>query len=143
MRRKWSKDDILYAMLEWEEKNGEPPKWNDWMIAGEDHPVSMTVRKHFGSWNNAMAAAGFTPRDPHANVPPSGIPPKMTPEIKKKANHLRRQGIPDYAIAERLGISRSTIQRHLGHRPKPKPVLIKRTREQRIADLRRALAKEE
>lgn len=143
MRREWSKDDILYAMLEWEEKHGEPPRWNDWQIATAETPASMTVRKRFGSWNNAMAAAGFTPRDPHANVPPVGIPPKFTPDVEKKAMRLRLQGMPDYAIAKRLGISRATIQRHLGRRPKPRPVLKNRTREQRIADLRKALEKED
>jgi hypothetical protein len=34
----------------------------DWEQAGENHPSRQTVARVFGSWNAAIAAAGFHPR---------------------------------------------------------------------------------
>lgn len=133
MKRKlWSKDDIILAMWEWEETHGAPPKWNDWLLAnGEDRPVSMTVRSKFGSWNEALKAAGLDVfKHPRVEID------------EELAREMRRQGLTDTEIARELGVARDTIYKRLGPRPKPKPVGKKRTREQRIADLREALKEE-
>jgi hypothetical protein len=35
---------------------------SDWEQAGENHPSRQTVARVFGSWNAAIAAAGYRPR---------------------------------------------------------------------------------
>lgn len=129
MAKEWSRDDILYALLEWQEKHGAQPRSNDWMTSGGDaHPAVATVYKHFGSWDEAIRQAGMTPY--------------TRPRIEfdeKLARRLRREGVTDREICQRLGISKEIIRKRLGPRPKPLPVGKKRSREQRIADLQNAL----
>lgn len=147
MRKTWSKDEILYAILEWEEEHGEPPKWNDWLKKGDRRPVSMTVRTRFGSWTNAIAEAGFTPRDQYSHPQPprwkERSTTKWTTEKQQKASRWRQKGVSNLEIARRLGVGEATIRRHLGPSQwtPPKRKLKNRTREERVADLRVALEK--
>jgi hypothetical protein len=128
----WSQDDILYAIIEWEEERGKPPVANDWLTAGEKNPSAVTVYKKFGSWNEAIRAAGFTPY---------AYPRKEFDE--KLARRLRKEGLSEKSIASRLEISTDVLRKRLGPRPKLVPVGKKRTREQRIADLQKAIADEQ
>lgn len=57
----WSRESILAAIREWAEEQGGPPLSSDWRAAGYGHPSSRTVALRFGTWNDAIAAAGFTP----------------------------------------------------------------------------------
>jgi len=129
MPRVWSEDDILYAIMEWEEKHGRPPVCNDWLQSnGDEHPSLGPVYRLFGSWNEAIRQAGFTPYES----------PRI--EIDEElARRLRNEGLSDAAIARRLDISVGVLTKRIGKRPKPIPVGKKRSREQRIADLRKAL----
>ena len=130
--RTWSNDDIILALWEWVETHGEQPKCHDWVTSGGDlHPSFTTVYKRFGSWNKAVKAAGLKPYT---------RPRKEFDEALGRK--LRREDVPDAEIATRLGISKDVLRDRLGARPKPKPVGKKRTREQRIADLREALKEE-
>lgn len=132
MKRKlWSKDDIILAMWEWDEKHGQQPGWADWLKAAPEHPSSVTVNKLFGSWNKAILEAGFTPYE-------ASVIWVFDEDVARK---LRREGITDADIGRQLGVPANAIGRRLGPRPRPKPVGKKRTREQRIADLKEALKK--
>ena len=131
-RRGWTKDDIILAMWEWQEKHGRQPGWEDWAkTGGDEHPTSYTVNTVFDSWSEAIIEAGFTPYEK----------PMSSVVDKNLARELRRQGLSDAEIARRLGISTHVLVRRIGRRPRLKPVGKKRTREQRIADLKEALQK--
>jgi hypothetical protein len=52
---------ILTRMREWADEHGRAPTAREWSAAGEIPSVT-TVVLRFGSWNNAIRAAGLTPR---------------------------------------------------------------------------------
>jgi len=133
MERRWSDDDILYAILEWHEEHGCPPSWDDWSRSGGDkHPTSVTVLKRFGSLGTAIREAGLTPYEP-----------QRVKFDEALAHQLRMDGVPDTEISKRLGIGYHVLFHRLGPRPKPVKTGKRRSREQRIADLQEALKKGE
>lgn len=133
-QKSWSDAEILEAMKRWaKEHNGEPPTWEDWRVSqGDDYPSAMTVRHHFGSWNEGKERAGFAP---HAYT-------TDTAEIRR----LRRKGLKPLEISKRLGIAQSTVFRVLAATPTPRRYRGKTAaerREERIAALRTALEDQE
>ena len=58
----WTRGMIVYAITLWYKRHRRMPMTKDWDQAGEDHPCRHTVARVFGSWNEAISAAGFTPR---------------------------------------------------------------------------------
>ena len=60
----WTREAIIYAIDLWHRQHLETPSVEDWATAGENHPTYVTVMRRFGSWNNAIRAAGFRPRPP-------------------------------------------------------------------------------
>ncbi len=73
-RRRYTDDEILDAIHRWHAEHGEPPRSGDWRRLSDEHPSTSTVKVRFGSWANAIEAAGF-PR------PKRGVsrPPRPTP----------------------------------------------------------------
>lgn len=65
---RWSAELVLEAIRNWVALHGDIPRVDDWKRPTDEHPTSTTVVHYFGSWNDAMVAAGFTPR-------PSGAQP--------------------------------------------------------------------
>jgi hypothetical protein len=61
---RWTADLILYSIDLWARRYGRPPAANEWDRAGADHPSRQTVQRVFGTWNAAIEAAGFRPRQP-------------------------------------------------------------------------------
>jgi hypothetical protein len=61
-RVRWTRQRIVYALDLWHGRHLRPPSAREWWLAGDDHPSSWTVIKTFGSWNAAIAAAGFRVR---------------------------------------------------------------------------------
>jgi hypothetical protein len=59
---RWTRETIVYAITLWYRKHSRTPLTREWDQAGENHPSRQTVSRVFGSWNEAMHAAGFTPR---------------------------------------------------------------------------------
>lgn len=95
-RDRYTHDEIIAAVLRWADAHdGEPPRQTDWNPAmlrkyarrmavkavghlariaeydSGDWPSEQTVRKYFGSWNAALAAAGF-----HEHLRSSGRQPR-------------------------------------------------------------------
>lgn len=139
-KRVWTRERVIKAMQEWAKaNNGHPPTVKDWSHASEENPSATSLSGYpsapFKSWNEAIKAAGFEPRR-------SGPGPGMSKWSKEEARHLREEGLTDREIARRFGISASAIGQRIGPRAKP-PVPRNRTREQRIADLRKALEGEQ
>lgn len=79
-RKRWGRDEVIAAIQKWHDLYGATPSAMDWSPAlarnsaatdldriemrwaRGDWPTLTSVRAYFGSWNNAIAAAGFTPR---------------------------------------------------------------------------------
>ena len=61
---RWTRELIMYAFDLHHRQHLRLPTKREWVQAGENHPSLMTVRRTFGSWNAAVAAAGFRPRTP-------------------------------------------------------------------------------
>jgi len=59
---RWTHETIVYAITLWHRTYSRPPVTREWEHAGENHPSRQTVARVFGSWNAAIAAAGFCPR---------------------------------------------------------------------------------
>jgi hypothetical protein len=74
---KWTTATIVAAIRRWAVTYGVPPSaanWNPTVSRSRgdsrfelgDWPTQATVQAKFGTWNAAMAAAGYDPRPPHA-----------------------------------------------------------------------------
>jgi hypothetical protein len=53
--RAYTRDALILAGREWAETHGRAPRPHEWKV-GSDHPSATTVRKHFGSWAEFLAA---------------------------------------------------------------------------------------
>lgn len=87
-RSYWTRERIIEAIQWWADKYGEAPATTDWdpwharHLFGDEKRARRFERDHkagripsfrhtvkrFGTWNNAIAAAGFQPRDPFATA---------------------------------------------------------------------------
>jgi hypothetical protein len=61
---RWAAAEILGALQAWADANGRSPRPMDWVYASIDHPDSLTVRRHFKTWNRAVRRAGLKPLGP-------------------------------------------------------------------------------
>src|SRR5690349_15569639 len=58
----WTGDQIVAAIQAWAERTGHPPGADEWRAVDSSvHPSTQRVIRVFGSWNEAVAAAGFVP----------------------------------------------------------------------------------
>lgn len=57
-----TRDDYIAAIQRWAREHGAPPTQRGWARAADGYPSSTGVAYVFGSWNAAVAAAGFEPR---------------------------------------------------------------------------------
>jgi hypothetical protein len=63
--RKWTPETVVETIRRWAvEHDGTPPSATDWLYSasGGVWPSVAAVQREFGTWNKAIAAAGFTPR---------------------------------------------------------------------------------
>lgn len=68
-RDMWTAERVVERITDWHFLHGEPPRVNDWRKADGLWPSEATVRKHFGTFNSAVAAAGITPRQKGSRYP--------------------------------------------------------------------------
>lgn len=61
--RRWSESRIITSIRLWTLSYGRPPLLDEWRQAAPGRPCVSTVARRFGSWNRAIEAAGFVPRD--------------------------------------------------------------------------------
>lgn len=62
-RPRWTDEMILAAIRTHAAAHGGPPTCREWVAATASHPATGTVMYVFGSWNAAISAAGFVPRE--------------------------------------------------------------------------------
>lgn len=60
---RWTDAAILSALRGWASARGAP-RASDWSAPGADHPTRALVTRRFGSWDNALRAAGLHPTPP-------------------------------------------------------------------------------
>lgn len=59
--KRWDSPQIIEAIRNYVTRTGNLPKTRDFSKATINNPSPKTVNKHFGTWNNAIEAAGFIP----------------------------------------------------------------------------------
>ena len=115
---------MLAALVEWTREEGSPPRSYDWdpgtarsqglVPAGpmrweREHPrwpSARTVASYFGSFSEALAAAGLEARRRRPELPLA--------ERIAAAKRLAREGQSQARIAQSLGVSRRTVRDYLG-----------------------------
>ena len=74
----WSQDAVITAIRRHARNHrGKPPTLRGWQGAESGRPETATVQRLFGSWNKAIAAAGFAPRN-------RGMQPGARRRVKRK-----------------------------------------------------------
>ena len=122
-RDRWTSEQIVAAMRSWTECNGRPPRSYEWapatgrasglLPAGPARweleyprwPSTGTAADRFGSWCNALRAAGLPARIPQHDLP--------LPERILAARRLAVDGHALGAIADTLGVAKSTVHGYL------------------------------
>jgi hypothetical protein len=97
---KWTRENIIEAIQEWEILNGKPPTCPEWSRRDglpEWAPTVGVVFRVFGKhgWNKAMEAAGFTPRPaqfPDWVVQEQSMAPitPMAPDVRARMSEERK-----------------------------------------------------
>lgn len=127
-RHSWSRELVIERMQEWNQLFGKPPAQSEWNIAKArtllvaarrralrwvdvqveyergDWPSCDTVKRLFGSWNNAVEAAGFDRR-------PSGNTPSKFKIRHKYAAHVDALTDIQYGVAQ---IEKAAASRDIG-----------------------------
>lgn len=89
--RKWTDKQILAALQRDTKRRGHPPRIRDWIKATKDHPSQGTVRKRFGRWNLALAAAGLPTRAPRSVPKPvAWSSDRIIASLQREARSLGR-----------------------------------------------------
>lgn len=124
--RRWNRESILEALRAWAAQTGSPPRRQDWsgerpdaarlaqrkwMLEHPRWPSSSCVAAHFGSWGEALRASGLPARSMRFDDPLS--------ERVAVARRLGAEGQTIAAIAQQLGVSRSTAHNYLRAHPCP------------------------
>lgn len=105
----WTADSILLAFREWGDSHGGvPPRCVDARIDGNGHgtlPYESSVKRHFGSWNAGLLAAGF-----------EALHCDRRPETQEAIETAIRSGERITAIADRYGVTVQAIYQRARYR---------------------------
>lgn len=102
---KWQPEKIVEAIKRWADTYGDAPAATDWNVGmchgaalrafyAGDYPHLTEVQRRFGTWNNALEAAGFERRAVgkyRRKERPFPVPAKLKPEdvIEREADKLK------------------------------------------------------
>ena len=62
--RRWARSEILGSIRAFADEHGRPPRQTEWRRGRRAHPTDWFVVREFGSWQRAVAAAGYVPAPP-------------------------------------------------------------------------------
>lgn len=114
--QKWDSPAIIGALQGWADIHGRSPRFSDWRDAGPYHPSSLTVRKHFGTWPEALRQANLEPTHPQAV--PRNYPWTDTDIITALHDWTHTHGQPPKACQWRLATPErpcmETVRYHFG-----------------------------
>jgi transposase len=140
----WTQDAIVYAIQEFaDEHGGIPPTASEWNftlakargLAGPERdlrwPATQTVLKRFGTWNAAIAAAGFEPRR-SGHYGRDGEDPAVIDETIV----LYRSGMELRQVAAHMDCSYETVRRRISRAGEPLRISM---RSARAAERRAAI----
>ncbi len=128
----WDRERVIAAIQRWaDEHGGVPPTATDWdspfararglhekadkFEADDCWPWVNTVRRYFGSWNAAIAAAGFEPWPPGHHGRPG-----EDPEVVAETVRLYRSGLTGAQVGERMGVHAKTVYARLSKVDEPR-----------------------
>lgn len=111
----WTREAIIAAVQRWADEHGlVPPTSGDWNSTlarkagrperGTEYPSVHTVQDEFGSWSEAIRAAGFD-----AFAPSHYGREGEDPEVVAKTVELYRSGLSAAQVGERMGICSATV----------------------------------
>lgn len=63
--RRWTPEEVIDALRAWAVRHGHPPTAVEWHCASPVNPTAQTAAKPFGSWPNALLAAGLSIKRRH------------------------------------------------------------------------------
>jgi transcriptional regulator with XRE-family HTH domain len=133
--RKWTPQTIVAAISRWAETHGRPPVATDWNASlarqrgrpkrEAAYPPVGVVQQEFGSWNAAIAAAGFTPFD-------AGYYGRdgEDPDVIAETVRLYRTGLTAVEIAARMGCSSTAVCYRLAKAGEPRRAARPRTKRE-------------
>lgn len=135
-RRAYTREECIALARTWERETGAPPTNTDWdpalrrkslrnlldrvqqhqaAIARFEHggyPAAVTIRKHFGSWNAFINAAGWAPRTQTRPEIAAALEPPATPTLEQVRKRVgRTPTVPiAYGRAALAGVVRKVIE---------------------------------
>jgi hypothetical protein len=110
LARRIPRRSVIDAIRSFAERYGRPPTATDFnpsltAYRGEGYPSLGAVQRAFGSWNNAIAAAGFAPRPKAGGRRYVGDQPGAA----DRAVELYRSGLPARSVAAQMGCSQGFV----------------------------------
>jgi hypothetical protein len=89
---KWTDEVILAAIHRWVAEHGSTPKMEQWAphVKPDWAPHGVTVVRRFGTWNQAISAAGYVPRRRGGAAHHNGLPTDPVREPGKPQEGVRQ-----------------------------------------------------
>lgn len=122
--RRWTPDTVVAAIQTWADEHGRPPTSKEWLHAAPGvHPNATVVLHEHGSWNAAIAAAGFWPcaRGCHER-------PGADPAVVAETVRLYRSGSTTAEVGALMGVHAETVRYRLTRAGVPRRPAHRRAR---------------
>ena len=83
----WAPAEIIGALQAWAAEHGRSLRQVEWKLASSSHPSSLTVRRLFPDWNEALRRAGLARvappvRHPWSDLDAAGLDPPARPPVR-------------------------------------------------------------
>lgn len=118
IRNEWRDAEIIGALQAWADARGHPPRARDWArVGGSRYPCCGTVRRRFGSLQEALIRAGLQPAAPETR--PRWQDAEVLAALQAwAARHGRPPRRADWPRASLSRPGKTTVCNHFGTWPK-------------------------